>query len=67
MHTKSICINLGNFIVHSDKQNPDRCTKLIVGNSFSILRAVENLALLADKTSSALKFIFNTKQDEGIF
>lgn len=66
-HTKSVCLNLGNFVVHPDKQNPDRYTKLKPGNSFSIRRAVENLALLADKTSSASKFIFNTKQDEGIF
>lgn len=49
MHAKSICLNLGNFVIHPNKQNPGRYTELIGGNSFSILRAVENLALLADK------------------
>lgn len=61
MHAKSICLNLGNFVVHPNKQNPGRYTKLIGDNSFSILRAVENLALLADKKKQCFRFYFQYK------
>lgn len=61
MHAKSICLNLGKFVVHPNKQNPGRYTELIGGNSFSILRAVENLALLADKKKTVFQILFSIR------